>query len=167
MSKFLKQQNQIIDGAEKFFIEKGFLKFQILEFSNYLNIEAKIINDFFITKGGLLLSILSQLYVDLFALDCSWKENNPSLNLKREIFKQVNFSHARKIDLFISFFERKELSHLDAYLLKLFCKTMGLHFKIFLMQLSSEEYNCLKTGKAKYFYFIFFEKYKTKRLETG
>ena len=71
MSKFLRQQNQIIDGAEKFFIEKGFLKFQILEFSNYLNIEAKIINDFFITKGGLLLSILSQLYVDLFALDLS------------------------------------------------------------------------------------------------
>lgn len=158
-------QAEIIDHAEKLFIRKGFQNFHILELSALTNIDSKIINDFFITKGGLLLSILSELYVEFFALNCSFYKHKLTTDAKKKIFNQINFLHKRKIDLFISLFDRKELSHLDTYLLKLFCKTISLHFKIFLMQLHSNDYNFLKSGKSKYFYFLFFEKYKHKVLE--
>ncbi|WP_066435426.1 hypothetical protein [Chryseobacterium sp. CCH4-E10] len=159
-------KENISENVEKLFIKVGFLKFEILELSKDLNIDSEIIRNCFISKGGLLLSILTELYVEAFALNQSFFNANLPIKIKKEIFMKVLIFHERKIKLFISLIDRKELRYLDAYLLKLLSRTTTLHFRLFLSQFSFDDSNFIKTRRVKYSYYNLFEKFKTMNIEA-
>ncbi|MDP9961855.1 hypothetical protein [Chryseobacterium lathyri] len=161
-TKKLKQE--IIECAEKLFLESGFLNFDIAHLSKHLNIDSAIILNIFISKGGLLLSILSEIYIEVFTINNSFNRGYYSNVLKRDIFYKLTYKHEKKITLFISLFERNEINILDSYIISLLRKTTNLHFRLFLFQYNNENEK-LKKEKIKYSYYSFLEKFKTVEFE--
>ena len=153
-------RKDIIESAEILFLKVGFLRFEILELSQKLNIDSDLIRSYFISKGGLLLSILSEFYVEVFSLNNSFAKINLSNELKRSIFLKVIIVHERKIKLFIRLTERHEIKYLDSYLLKLLARTIILHYRLFLSQFSFDDPDNISMRSAKCSYYQLFDRFK-------
>lgn len=159
-------KQEIIENAELLFIKVGFISFDILDLSKKLNIDYNLIRTYFVSKGGVLLSILSVLFFEFFNLNNSFSDVNCSLKDKKEIFSKVMMTHERKIKLFVALIEWKELRYIDSYLRKLLSRTISLHYRLFLLQVNFEDSGGAISRRSKNSYYHLFDRFKTKETEA-
>lgn len=162
MTNIEELKREIIDNAEMLFLTVGFLNFEIADISKKMNIDSDVIKTCFISKSGLLLSILSELYVEVFGLNKSFSDVFLCVEKRKQLFLESMLLHERKIMLFVSLIERKEMKHMDDYLVKLLSRTCSLHYRIFLLQHSFADPIFMTVQRAKYSYYHLFNKFRTK-----
>lgn len=157
---------EILKSAVALFTEVGFLRFSTSEFARLMGIDVEVIKKLFYSKSGILLAVLSEMYIEFFAIDSSSTYHTLSIDSKKRIYHQLQAKHSEKIDLFISLFERNEIEALDEYLLKLLRNTVRLHFRLFMSQAVISTKNNQVSKNLKIQYFKMFKKLKIGSLNS-